>query len=230
LKYLLIDGMKMKTKKKNNKSNGKIKAIIFDWDMTLANTLVFHAALMHYFCEKYDVSFLDLAKNVRELFGMNIKVIMSKYFNGHNISQEYIEKYNELSHLISFSGKETIEKLKRNGYKVAIVTNDFAEPIEAYLKSEKIKIDFVIGTPKNKPKPDPYALRKALRELKIKPKEAVFIGDHPHDIEMGHNAGTKTIAFDTIMFTHHHYRKFKPDMIIDHFYELDNAIESLKQK
>jgi len=45
-----------------------------------------------------------------------------------------------------------------------------------------------------RPKPDPQALLLACSELKIKPTDCVYVGDHRRDIEAGRSAGMITIA------------------------------------
>src|SRR5436305_9410762 len=43
-------------------------------------------------------------------------------------------------------------------------------------------------------KPDPYPVRAALEKLGYHTNEAVFVGDSPHDIKSGNDAGVITIA------------------------------------
>jgi pyrophosphatase PpaX len=43
-------------------------------------------------------------------------------------------------------------------------------------------------------KPDPAPVYAALRELGARPDQALMVGDSPHDISAGRDAGTKTAA------------------------------------
>ncbi|MBN1290325.1 MAG: HAD-IIIA family hydrolase [Candidatus Latescibacteria bacterium] len=52
-------------------------------------------------------------------------------------------------------------------------------------------------------KPLPYFLLQASKKYNIDLKKSYTIGDHPHDVELAHNAGTKGIYVLTGHGTHH---------------------------
>ena len=76
--------------------------------------------------------------------------------------------------------KQTLKKLKQKGYKLAIVTD--APRLKAYMRLDEMDItdmfDVVVGkedTGRQKPSKLPF--KKALKALKVKPSEAMHVGD-----------------------------------------------------
>src|SRR3989344_6739891 len=76
--------------------------------------------------------------------------------------------------------KQTLKKLRKKGYKLAIVTD--APRLKAYMRLDEMDItdmfDVVVGkedTGRQKPSKLPF--KKALKALKVKPSEAMHVGD-----------------------------------------------------
>jgi putative hydrolase of the HAD superfamily len=77
--------------------------------------------------------------------------------------------------------EETLFELKKMNLKVGLVSTAYEEDIDAILKRAKIRreqFDVIVGANTlKKTKPHPDVFKYALAELKVKPEEAVFIGD-----------------------------------------------------
>ena len=90
----------------------------------------------------------------------------------------------------------TLDKLKGN-YKLALATSTPRVLVDVVLEhSDMIKyFDAIIALEDIKnPKPAPDGILRACELLKVKPSEAVYVGDLPIDVEAGKAAGTLTIA------------------------------------
>lgn len=90
-----------------------------------------------------------------------------------------------------------LRKLKSDGYKLGIVSNGRKEVIQAKMKKYGIEdtLDCIIGYEQvNKTKPDPEGLLKCLKELKVKPKRALYVGDMENDIKAAKAARVKVIG------------------------------------
>jgi pyrophosphatase PpaX len=90
---------------------------------------------------------------------------------------------------------EVLEKLKKQGKRLAIVTSRRLESLQKYLEFTNIwkYFDVVItpeSTKKHKPSADPVLA--ALSQLDAKPENAIFIGDASFDIDAGVAAGVDT--------------------------------------
>ena len=94
--------------------------------------------------------------------------------------------------------KEGLEYFKSRGIKLAVVTNKpqmFALPLLSYM-GIKDYFDFILGgevIPERKP--DPTPLYYVLDKLQVSKDDAVMVGDSNNDIEAGNNANMTTVFF-----------------------------------
>ena len=75
------------------------------------------------------------------------------------------------------------------------------------------------------PKPSPEALLECSKQLKVEACECVVVGDSVVDIRAGKNAGAKTVAVLSGIFSREELEKEKPDLILESVKELPDFIE-----
>ena len=89
--------------------------------------------------------------------------------------------------------KETLHRLRQMGLKLGIVTGGFEEDIEVIMPRTGLDDLFDVKVGVNttgKRKPHPKAFKHALRQLGIRPSEAIFVGDNlKADYEGAEKAG-----------------------------------------
>ncbi len=189
-----------------------IKAILFDLDNTLIDFIRMKKAASN-------AAASAMIKNGLRMDEKTAKKELFNFYLHHGIESsdaftKFLKKYNfyndriiavainayhksKFSNLKPYPGvKKTLKKLKEKGLKLAIVTD--APKIKAYQRLDYMGIinlfDVVVGfedTKKTKPSKLPF--KKALRLLKIKPSEAIYVGDHPErDIKGAKKLGIKT--------------------------------------
>ena len=74
-------------------------------------------------------------------------------------------------------------------------------------------------------KPHPAPLRLALRHMKLRPEQTVYVGDSPEDVEMARRAGVRSaIAVLGPFPTEKRLRAAKPDLLLDSIEELPAAL------
>jgi len=76
--------------------------------------------------------------------------------------------------------KETLQRLRQIGVKLGIITGGYEEDIEKILPKSGLSRFFEVCVGVNttgKRKPHPKAFKYALKQLGIKPHEAIFVGD-----------------------------------------------------
>ena len=92
---------------------------------------------------------------------------------------------------------ETVANLRRVGYRTGIVTSkasDIANRSLAFVGLDRY-LDVIVGFDStSRHKPDPEPVRYALDVLQVPPREAVFVGDSPHDMFAGNAAGVITVG------------------------------------
>ncbi|MEU2662272.1 HAD-IA family hydrolase [Micromonospora sp. NPDC007220] len=97
-------------------------------------------------------------------------------------------------------GREVIVAAHQTGRRVAVVSNNSAASVHAYLSARRLTsyVHPVIGRPEAAPermKPDPFPVLAAVRELGAQPTECVLVGDSVSDIEAAHAAGVAAIGY-----------------------------------
>ena len=183
----------------------KFKAVLFDLDGTLANSLYDLADSVNY----------TLAKN-----GFPIhETDAYKYFVGNGIPtmlrrampqnegdevheklvKEFLEYYSihSLDKTAPYEGiKELVYDLKSAGIKVAVVTNKAQEAAETVVKKLFGDVfDCVMGLSPGVPaKPDPTSALMVMEKLGVEPKDCAFIGDTSVDITVGVKSGAFTVG------------------------------------
>jgi phosphoglycolate phosphatase len=79
---------------------------------------------------------------------------------------------------------ELLALLQRIGYQISVATNKPSDLARQALESSGLLelVDFVIGSEKLPPKPDPAILETCLSHFKVQPSQAVMIGDRREDM------------------------------------------------
>lgn len=179
-----------------------IKAIIFDFDGTLANTLpICFYAFQHVFKE-FDNKDLS-PEDIKSMFGPSETGIIRENLSHANKEQAielYYEKYLEgHSQLVKYNKEidELIKYLRNKGIKLGIVTGKATRSLDISLRVLQLEnlFDVIItGDDVTKPKPHPEGVVKALSILDVERDEAIFVGDSDADIKAGTEAGVYTVG------------------------------------
>ncbi|MFH1471764.1 MAG: TIGR02253 family HAD-type hydrolase [Nanoarchaeota archaeon] len=182
-----------------------IKAILFDLDQTLIDFITLKKKASEKAAEAMVKAGLKMNKKTagKELFDFYLK----NGIDGNTAFQEFIKKHNgEMSDRILAAALNayldakrhyvkpytdvipTLKKLKKKGLKLAIVTD--APRLKAYMRLDAMGItdffDVVVGfEDTGEAKPSSLPFKKALKELNIKPEEAMMVGDWPDKDVLG---------------------------------------------
>lgn len=185
-----------------------IKAVIFDYDGTLADRTkatcsAFRIYLQNYVLEeKTDAVYLESL--VQDLvlwdeFGSGNKRQMVERFNrkyGYSIDYEHffnwwIENLGTYEPLFENTLK-TLEYLKTR-YKLGIITNGTSIGQNTKIDSTNIRHYFdciIVSDDFGKAKPEAAIFNEALKQLAVLPQQAVYVGDsYSNDIIGAYNAG-----------------------------------------
>ncbi|MDB4349532.1 HAD family phosphatase [Omnitrophica bacterium] len=185
-----------------------LKAIIFDLDGVIVNTMPFHArAWQDTFKkfninvtkkeiylregEKWDKTFFDILKKNKIKITKTIKEEVFRH-------RENVFK-NILKIRIFKDAPPLIKGLKKRGFKLALVTGTPRKEVKRILPKQLYRLfDVIIPSDevkRGKPHPEPY--RKALRALKTAPYETIVIENAPNGIIAAKRANMKVIAVET---------------------------------
>ncbi len=170
----------------------KIKFVIFDFDGTIADTLPFSFQKfleIARFLKIDDLTDAEIIKEIRsksyqELLKDNFKRTWLKIpFVINTIKSMQVELEKEMENIKFFPGiRKFLFNLKKEGYKLAIISSNRIENIDKFIKFNKLDVfDFVHG------KTDLFGkasyLEKFLKDFNIKKLEVIYIGDEIRDVE-----------------------------------------------
>ena len=204
-----------------------IKAIFFDFDLTLVNSTAGAKATYYGLWKKAGLKtskkgyqqyvgsrFKDVVEDLHEKSGMSKKKIIDEF------NKLYIKKIPKMK----FLAKGLFYKLKN--VKKMIITNNNRTAVEAACKYFGIKYDKLIADDnmaKDERKHD--AILKNIKKLGIKKSEAMYVGDHVNDVKEAYKAGIKSVIVPTGVFKKLYIKRYNPDFMISSLKKLPKLIK-----
>ncbi len=183
-----------------------IRAVVFDVDGTLVDSVVLHAqawqeAFRHFGTE------VDL-EEVRNQIGKGGDHLMPLFLSREKIDQEgkEIEKYRKQLFEDKYMGqvkpfpkvRELFQQLEKDGKKAVLASSAKGDELQKYKKIagiEDLLDEETSADDADKSKPEPDIFLAALDKIKdIPPGEVVVVGDSPYDAEAAGKAGLQTIG------------------------------------
>lgn len=198
-----------------------VKAVMFDFDGTLANT---NPLIIKCFQHTYRVLKNEYIspEDIEKYFGEPLGTSMAWRF-GENKREEAMDIYRSFhagrfDKLIEpFPGMDgAVKDLKKAGFLTALVTSRLKETtitgVEGFGLLEWF--DCITTVDKlTKHKPDPEAILVTLEDLGVGPEEAVMIGDSKYDILCAKNAGCRSILVDWSVTGPEERAELSPDFV-----------------
>ncbi|WML46538.1 HAD family hydrolase [Neobacillus sp. PS3-40] len=179
-----------------------MKAVIFDFDGTLADTLPVCFFAFQAVFREFDNRELT-SEEIKAMFGPSETGIIRKNLMNNDYEKAielFYEKYNgEHQNLVRKNEKinNLLRRLKKEGYKLGIYSGKARRSLDISLKCLEMDhyFDVVItGDDVKLPKPHPEGINRALKQLKVSHDEAIFLGDSDADILAGKHAMIHTIG------------------------------------
>ena len=184
-----------------------IKAVLFDLDGTLVNSLYDLADSTNYALESMGFPTHETDK-YRYFVGDGMPKLIERVLPEDKFTEEihkeclrvfmahYREHYVDKTRI--YDGIEALlKKLKEKGLKLAVISNkqqQMAETVVSKLFGEDV-FNIVCGKQEGYPaKPDPTLTLKIISDLGVKPEECVLIGDSGMDAAAAVNAGCTGIG------------------------------------
>lgn len=211
-----------------------IKAILFDFDGTLANTAPGILCTMKETLRTMGLAVPD-DETITQTIGLPLvecvaiagKLPREEAERGAQIYRELFPTF-ELTHITIFPGvAETVKELSAKGIRLAICTSRGLNSLTRILTRHSLmdKFETAVTASDNLPgKPAPDMVLTLLERMGLKPEEAVVVGDTTYDIQMGQNAGCRTGAVTYGNHSAEQLRSVSPTWIFDDFTRVTEII------
>lgn len=181
------------------------KAILFDLDGTLVNSIYDIAAAMNYALESLGQPTFATERYYK-MVGNGMKNLCRRALaeNRQALLEELLQRYNAryLAHCCDLTQvydgvPALLRELKARGYKLALITNKPADQAKNVMETllPGAPLDVIWGQqPPFAVKPDPAVYFHVCELLGVEPKDTLYCGDSDVDIQFAHNAGAKGLG------------------------------------
>ncbi|MCA9392261.1 HAD-IA family hydrolase [candidate division WWE3 bacterium] len=173
--------------------------ILFDWDGCLAKTLDVWLAAYQYAFGLYDIEVPD-SEIIRVCFGRKegpVELGVDDEYEFINHLVEYADRKMK-SVSLHESVEDTLNFLYESDATMGLITSSKRELVEPVL--ERLNIDYFFEALMTQDdvttlKPDPEVVFEMMGLLSADQKQTIIVGDSPHDVGAGQNAGIATVYY-----------------------------------
>lgn len=223
---------------KNMNDFKQIKAILFDFDGTLAklniNFLLIRDKIFD-LIRQYGVE----EGRIKEKYLLEIIDEVYKILLNENLSEA--ETFYKKAHKILYNSEiegaktgnlfpkveETLKELRNRGLKIGIVTRNCEDAVRMVFKRIDDYCDIFVSRDSIKNvKPHPDHLTKVINSLGVKGNEAMMIGDHKIDIQAGQVLGIITVGVLTGRTKVEEFEEAGADYILNDVSEVINFFKN----
>lgn len=184
-----------------------IKAIIFDLDGTLLDTLEDLANACNYALKVCGFKTHDTYEYIRFVgngrYKLIERIVPKEYKNSEDIINNVLKLFDKYygEHMIDMTKPydgiyEMLEELNKKDIKLAVVSNkphEFAEDVVKKYFEDTFEITY--GQRANHPtKPDPKTVFEVIESLKVDKSECIYVGDSDVDVHTAKNAEVKSVG------------------------------------
>lgn len=195
----------------------KIKAVIFDMDGVLIDAKDWHYEALNRALDHFGYTPISRNDHLSRFDGLSTKKKLTMHFQTKDLTTEEHEEIDQKKQELTFSliekkclphqpHVEMLEKLKEEGYKMAVCSNSIRKTVEMMLSKSGILhyFDFYLSNQDVKnSKPDPEMYDVAITRMGLTPKEALICEDNVRGIEAAIKSNAFVLEIGTINDVHY---------------------------
>jgi HAD superfamily hydrolase (TIGR01509 family) len=191
----------------------KIKAVIFDLDGTITEPFFDFDAIRRE---------MGLALDAGPILEQMEKMTPARRADAEKILHYHEEKAVAESKL-NPGAKETLDELRKRKIKIGVLTRNRRENALAVAAKHGLTFDSIVDREDGPVKPDAFGVLHLCKRFKIKPQEALVVGDYLFDLLCAKAAG----AMAVLLKNHHKADEFAPhaDFVIENIAGILKIIE-----
>ncbi len=188
-----------------------LKLVIFDMDGTLV---------------EFNLNFGEIKRRIAD---GEIEGTILEYISGleseekrraERILREYEVKAAERAYLLPHA-RDLLKFLDLKGIKKALFTRNNRSAVEIVMRKFNLKFDIISTREDGEVKPSGEQVKKILKLLRVKPEEALVVGDHEFDFQAARASGVKAVLLKG-RFSEE--IEGKADYIVNNLKELEEVI------
>jgi len=217
------------------------KAVIFDWDGTVADT---KKTVMESFRRVLSEASCTISDEfIERRIGVGTRKIMEDALRecGIDFDEEALEKLverkieyqAEMTGAVDlFEGAVELLKALHGRVKIALATMGPRKVVDKLLSEKSIRRYFdvvVTADEAPKPKPNPEIFLQAARRMKVRSEECLVVEDSIFGVKAAKAAGMGCVAVPSGAYTGEELRKEEPDLLIDSLKEKKRIMELIQQ-
>lgn len=196
--------------------NVKTRGVIFDLDGTLVDSHLDFDAIRREMGLPTGLPILEALDEMPHDRAARCRALLQRY------EMEAAEKASLHDGVVGF-----LELLDAQGIQRAVVTRNRSDVAKRTLQRLGLNFEIVIAREDGPVKPDPWAIQHICGFWRIKPQDALVIGDFHFDIEAGRRAGSSTMLLTHGRDAAKLQGASEPDYVVNSFAEAARILQSL---
>jgi HAD superfamily hydrolase (TIGR01509 family) len=215
---------------------GMVKAVIFDWDGTLADT---KKAVVQSFQKVLGEAGCSVSDGfIERRMGIGTKKTIIEAFREchmrldvstlEKLAKEKIRIQARLTYIVRlFDGVAELLEALHGRIQIALATMSSRKVVDKLLPEKRIEgyFDFVITADEIvNPKPNPEVFLVSAAKLGVKPEDCVVVEDSVFGVRAAKAAGMKCIAVSSGAYSREELGKEKPDIIVNALTEKETIL------
>ncbi len=211
-----------------------LRAVVFDWDGTLLDSYHADATAYQEMFQALGIEWgiAELEKHYSPNWHRVYRAAGIPRGRWAEADRLWREAYAHLRPALMPGTRRVLRVLARH-YVLGLVTSGNRARVRGQLRKFGFARTFraaVFAEDARHKKPHPAALKVALARLRRKPKECVYVGDSPEDMEMARRGGVRAIAVLGPFPNHERLRASGADALLESVAELPKALERMRAK